>query len=300
MSMVIENNTTPADAQLFTIEHESAHDGIHGLIVPMFTPVRSARSGFEIDVDADIKLTDALIDGGADTLFILGNAGMFQKLTLEQKIKHIDTVLQAVGQNKQKIPVVVGVSASDVSASCILAQHSESKGAAGVVYIPSYGTGDIGVKTMDVLNSTKTIPLIFYNNPSIQMGRQSLDMDFLKEFVEHPRVIGIKNSTQDLKTYEKMMDELASPKFRVYVGEASNIVPAMDLLREGKIDTFAGCVPVQANLSPEIFAKFLKHDDTVSGEQLQTFIQENHTKTILEKMVASGMIDDTTREVFVR
>lgn len=288
------------DGPSFKAEQEPYPNGIHGLIVPMFTAVRYKGLGFEIDTEADEKLTGHIMDGGANVGFILGNAGMFQKLDLEQKIKHIDTVMGVVEKRGSKMPVVVGVSSGEIAESCFLAQYCEERGVAAIVYIPGYGHGDPEKKTREVLSKTKNIHLIFYHNPAIEEEKHQLDIPFLRVFAGNPRVIGIKNSTKDLATSEAMMQEFSSPFFNVFIGESANIVPAMNLLREGKIKRFAGCVPVQANLNPSLFAHFLANDGVVTDEEVETFIRETSTKTALGKLVSMGIVDPATLEVFSR
>lgn len=288
----------PEDAHLFKPEGLPYPRGVRGLIVPMFTPVMEDAGGFSIDIEGDMRLINHLIDGEADVLFILGNAGMFQKLSMEQKMQHIKTVMKTVARHERHVPVVVGVSSLDPSETATLAQFSEDSGAAALVFIPLYGLGDPSTKTWNVLDNTRNIPLLFYNNPAIQIDKASLSLDFLRGFVDNPRVIGIKNSTTDIETFTQMAVEFTSPTFSVFMGDAKNIAPAMELYRQGVIPEFAGCVPVQANLNPRVFAHLLAGDDTVRPTDVTRFVQEHGTKAILQSMVNTGMLDHTTLDVF--
>jgi len=278
------------------VEHEPYPFGIHGLIVPMFTPVRYEDGNVVIDTEKDVALVDNLIRGGADVIFILGNAGMFQKLTFEQKLTHIDTV---IGAAAGRIPVVVGVSSPDIYEARRLTKESEARGASGVVFMPLYGKGDPVTNTLTIIRTVRDIPVVFYNNPDIQPDNASLSIDFLKKFAGDPRVIGVKNSTPDMETYTQMVAELTSDKFHVFMGYAPNIFAAIELLREKKITEFAGCVPVQANLNPQIFAKLLRMDGSVDDPQFVAFMRRfKHTKYVLEMMVKLGRVDRATYDVF--
>jgi len=283
------------------VKREPDPGAIRGLIVPMFTPVLRDGNGYVIDEQATVNLTDRLITGGADALFILGKAGMFQKLTVDQKITFIDTVIDAVAVNDRTIPVVVGITSEDQNETIVLAQYCEHKKADALVYIPSYGDGNPDSKILTILLKTESVPLIFYNNPGIQPENKSLDFGVIRKFVAYPRIIGIKNSSPDLATYTRLVQELQSPHFRVFVGHSENILPAMRLRRSGEIPEFAGCVPVQANLDPERFARLVRDDGSISDKEAQAYIHAyRRTVDILSRMVSDGRLDQATYDLYVR
>jgi dihydrodipicolinate synthase/N-acetylneuraminate lyase len=249
-----------------------------GCIVPMVTPVLKNGEKYEVDGTSLEKMVSRITEAKVFGIFILGNAGGFQFLSLEMKKKVIEAV---AGKTK----FFVGVSDKNVSNSVILTKYAEEKGAAGAVVLPCYRDG-----WERILENTQ-IPMIFYNNPHI-CESQGLDVDMVKKFrTEYPgRLAAIKESSGDRDLFKKfawLQTEMGIPVFQ---GDATSLVWAKSL--ESKIEGYklAGAVPVHANAEAENYVGFLenpgKYTETINS-YVKTFPSIRAT---IEELVKRNLV----------
>jgi dihydrodipicolinate synthase/N-acetylneuraminate lyase len=273
---------------------------IHGLIAPMFTPVKLENRKIVIDELATYRLTADLIVGGSDSIFVLGHAGMFEYLDLDQKETLIRNVALALALSQNRHPnLLVGVTDNDIESSLILADIARNNGAKAIVFIPSYNPGDPRQHLLDLLNGS-SLPVILYNNPGIQQEGKSLRMELIREFAGHPRVIGIKNSNPAIN-YHLQLIELQKPGFRVFVGHTPNILPLYAQAEAEKIQRPDGIVPVQANYNATYYAGFIRNE--INQKYNKDYIEKDSSKSIemvMELMIAQNRLDIATLHMFQR
>jgi 4-hydroxy-tetrahydrodipicolinate synthase len=100
--------------------------GVFAIVPTPFYP------GGELDLDALRRLVDHYEAAGVDGLTILGQLGEAPKLTHDEAVEIVGTVLA-----RTRLPVVVGVSAPGFGAMRTLTEEAMSRGASGVMIAPT-------------------------------------------------------------------------------------------------------------------------------------------------------------------
>lgn len=229
-----------------------------GLVIPIPTPLNGSVASFEVDKDFLPGLINPVIDNGASAIFCLGKAGFFDYLHFSHKFNMVHQTINAVNN---RVPVLVGVTDTNPDISVALAQYAERQGAAGLVLIPYFqhhDWGKAGAITQMVLNATKNISVVIYNNDGLQLG-QSIPPAWLNTWKLHPRITGMKHSVSLNKNPSlfEQMAALQDENFHVAVGDSASIIPAITMASNSEVGNYLvpGCVPIQATI-PELAPVF--------------------------------------------
>jgi dihydrodipicolinate synthase/N-acetylneuraminate lyase len=231
---------------------------LSGCVVPMITPLQGNSGNLEIDIPAVIRLLDMFIRTGVSAVFILGNAGAFQWLTLEQKL----SLLEAVSANCKNLPVLVGVSDPDWSNSQSLITRCEELKVTGLVWVPYFRSVPI-----EKLMTATALPVILYNNPGI-CNNTNLTPEMVRNWlVLYPsRIIGVKESSGDFDLFNQYVRLQLDTGLPVMKGDAKSLVQAKGLENQMPGYHLSGGVPVHANVDPETYVGFI--GDGQSGKDL--------------------------------
>ncbi len=98
-----------------------------GIFPAMPTPF--SRDGLEVMTDAIPALSHALLDEGADGLFVCGTTGEGPLLSAEEKITVIEVTVNAV---KNRAPVIAQIGCGDFSGTIMLAKRAKTLGVKAV------------------------------------------------------------------------------------------------------------------------------------------------------------------------
>jgi len=203
------------------------------LIVPTITP----RLGSSVDLPSLERLMDFLIEGGVDAVFILGTTGEFQYLGIQEKKGVIWASSESI---RNRVPLLVGVSARTMDETRALAGTSEKAGAQALVLAPMFGEGEPWGKIGAVVESS-ALPVLLYNNPEIH-GGSMLPLPLVKQYTNHPKVIGIKDSSGDWGYFLELL-KLQSEGFHVFQGRESLILRSLEAGAEGIVAGLANAAP---------------------------------------------------------
>ncbi len=260
---------------------------IRGLIVPAITPLYNAA----VDIPSLNNLLEFIINGGADSIFITGTTGEFQYLSFEEKQKIIK---QAASSMRQRLPLLVGISAETVREILALAGEAEAHKAQATVLAPMFGPGKPAEKIDSVIQNS-SLPVVLYNNPEIHRG-EMLPLSIVSKYAVHPRIIGIKDSSGDWEYFLKLL-ELRSESFSILQGKESSILPSL-------LAGANGIVAGTANVNPGLFAKILSHQDEETMRQITELkdelkeLAEKPIPALKQKLVHLGVINSA--EILVK
>ena len=226
---------------------------IQGLIVPAITP-RILNGSSEspdressdslVDLHSMARLTEFLIDGGVDSIFILGTTGEFSALSIEEK-QHV--IEYAAASIRNRVPMLVGISAETIDQMLALIGIAEEHSTQALVLAPMFGGHDPSEQIRIVLEHT-SLPIVLYNNPAIHTNT-GLPFRVVEEFASDPRVIGIKDSSGDWQYFLKLLT-LQSTRFRVVHGKETTI---LDSLEAGAAGIVAGLANIVPSLCKQVF-----------------------------------------------
>lgn len=166
------------------------------LIVPM-------NQDQSINYDALGKLVEGQMSDGAEGFYCCGSSGEGLLLTLEERKKVLEKVLEHTGR---KAPVIAHVGTIRTTDAVELAKHAKAAGADAVSLIPPYyyhfSMNEIMEYYKTVIRAVPEFPVIIYNIP--QFTGIEFSKDNADELLKLPEVIGIKHTSQNLYSMERM------------------------------------------------------------------------------------------------
>ncbi|HLA45442.1 MAG TPA: dihydrodipicolinate synthase family protein [Aggregatilineales bacterium] len=230
-----------------------------GVIPPMLTPLTAHR---DVDRDGIHRLAGHLLENGVSGIFVLGTSGEGPWLTLEQSRVIVQESVAAVdGQ----IPVLAGVLQPGTRQALETVEVVYKAGAdAIVVTTPYYYECDEATLRhhFQTIIEQSPLPVVFYNIPS--KTHHPLTNNVVQEFISEPKVIGLKNSSENFEDFTQFMQlKEIRPDFSVMQGAERLSVPA---LRTGA----DGLVSGLSNLVPDIFRRMLEYARQGQFDQAQT------------------------------
>ena len=252
---------------------------LQGLIVPAITP----RIDAGVDLSSLTNLLEFLIEGGVDSIFILGTTGEFQHLSLDEKAHIIRASSDCI---RNRVEVLAGISATSIDEMLMLIKTSEECRTQALVLAPMFGqTSPLELVGTALQNSS--LPIVLYNNPAIQEGAE-LPISFVAEFVSNPKVIGMKDSSGNREYFHRLL-ELQSPDFRIVQGKETTILESLEA-------GAAGIVAGAANVAPALFKSMMIQRDQETMDRIMALKSElkqyspASIAAIKQKLVRLGII----------
>jgi len=169
---------------------------LRGIIPAMLTPF--TQGGERVDFDKAADFATYLADGGAGGLFVCGTTGEGLLMTVEERKKLLETVVEAVGK---RIPVIAHTGALDTPTTLELTRHaaaSEAR-AAGVVAPGYYPYDEMALAQFyrSVAEAVPTFPILLYDIPSCT--HNPLPAAFIVEMArEVENIAGVKDSSGNM------------------------------------------------------------------------------------------------------
>jgi 4-hydroxy-tetrahydrodipicolinate synthase len=236
-----------------------------GVMPALVTPFTD--DGNQLDENRLRGLVDYVIGGGVSALVPCGTTGEFQNLSLDERKKVIEIV---VDQAKVRIPVIAGTGHSSTKLTIELTRHAKDVGAeAALVVTPYYHKPmDRGIyEHYRTLTEAVDLPIILYNIP--QATGVNLSWQMVEDLVEIPNIIGLKDSSGELR-YMLSVFEKTGSRLSVLCGHDEVVLPA---LAAGA----SGMILASANFIPDVWVKVfdaVKKGDLDSARVTQLGIQK--------------------------
>ncbi len=211
---------------------------LSGVYPPMATPFEND----EIFFDGLIKNVEKMNSTGLRGYFVCGTNGEFKSLTVDERLKVLETVVKHAAPDK----VVMGGTAAESTKETIeITKNAAEIGVRLVsLLVPSFFKKiiDDDVLTEYILEvaDASPIPVLIYNNPSVT-GGVLVSPEVINRVSGHPNVAGMKDSSKG--NYEDYL-KAAKEGFYLLAGSAGFF---LDLLKAGGI----GGVLSLANVFPD-------------------------------------------------
>jgi dihydrodipicolinate synthase/N-acetylneuraminate lyase len=210
----------------------------HGVVVPMVTPVTITG---ELDEPAVDRLTDFLLAGGVDGIFVLGTTG--EGVSVPRACRQ-QLVERAVARVQGRIKVYAGIGDAHPDEVSVGNDFFQA-GVDAVVCRPpvSFPVADLLPWYQSLLSGLKG-PLILYNMPVTT--NVSIPLDVVAQLIGHPRLAGLKDSENNPKRLTELLQRFGGREgFSIFIGVGA-------LMAEGLKLGAAGIVPSVGNLIPEV------------------------------------------------
>ncbi|MEM2016143.1 MAG: dihydrodipicolinate synthase family protein [Nitrososphaerota archaeon] len=219
-----------------------------GVLCPIITPFRADGTIYREGIR---NLVSFLSEKNIDGLFVCGTFGLGPALTIEERKKTVEYVVESMDRFMN---VIVQIGSTNLETSLELAKHAEKSGADAIASTPPfyYRYSDESIMLFfENLISKVDVPVFLYNIPS-RVG-YDVSIPLLEKLVEMG-VSGMKDSGNDiLKSYEYMYAARERNKdFSFLIGTEALMLPAI-------IAGADGCVSGLSNIYPEAVVKLYRY-----------------------------------------
>jgi dihydrodipicolinate synthase/N-acetylneuraminate lyase len=236
-----------------------------GLITPLATPLAlSNQAEPSLDVSGLERLIEHVIGGGVHGIFLLGSTGEFPSLGREMRQ---EIVRRACAQVNHRVPVLVNLADTAISETFRLAEAAVEAGADALVISPPYyfeHSQDDLLLYLETITARISLPLFLYNIP--HLTKTSFEPETVRRAADLPGVVGLKDSTGNLKYLEKTVELMRDrPDFSILIGPEEMLLECM---KRGAIGGVCG----GSNLNPRLFVDLynaIARGDIARAEALQ-------------------------------
>lgn len=224
-----------------------------GVCSAFYTPI---NDDFTINEKVVREMVEFQIEQGLDGIFPVSTAGEFLHLSLEQCEELMEMVVDQVAG---RVPVVPGVSASCLQHGIRLAKKAKSLGCPAVVSCSPYffkQSEAEQISYFETLAEKSDVPLIIYNIP---LFAPPLPLDSAMKLVEHPMIIGIKDSSGSMVDLMHLVDHIERNNL-----DAVYLSGREDFFDSALLAGSKGCYTSCAGIFPEIMTGI--YDAVQSGD----------------------------------
>ena len=219
-----------------------------------------------VDVEANKRIYDYLIENGMDGILLFGSIGEFFANSMEEK-KNL--IREAIGHINHRVTVYVGTCHMEFEQCVELSNYALEEGADGVMVISPYY---FSLPDTALLNFYDTLadrvggPLLLYNFPDRTGHDLSPDLIYTL-MSRHKNIVGIKDTVATMGHTRGIIQKVKKeyPDFMVYSGFdeffGHNVLSGGD-----------GCVAGLSNFAPDVasaYAAAARADDLKKMEQCQ-------------------------------
>ena len=213
-----------------------------GLIPPMVTPLDAKR---RLDKKGTRNMVHHLLKGGVDGIFLLGTTGEGPHLSYAIREELVKTVCGLV---KGRVPVLVGITETDLDDAVAFAAKCKSYGAAAVVAAPPYYfklTQAECVAWFAEMADRLPLPLVVYDMPA--HTDTIIEPATIAKLAAHPNIVAMKDSSSIIALFNKFRIALEpyAEKFSLFMGPDEAMGEAVLLGADGGVCTGANLWPAQ-------------------------------------------------------
>ena len=235
-----------------------------GLIPPMVTPLTAKR---QLDKAGVKNMVRHLVDGGVDGIFLLGTTGEGPHLSYAIRRELVKETCRLV---KGRVPVLVGITETDLEDALAFAKDCKAFGAAGVVAAPPYYfklTQAECLAWYTELADRSPLPVVVYDMPA--HTDTVIEPATIVKLAAHRNIVAMKDSSSVIALFNKFRLALEpfKSKFSLFMGPDEAMGEAVMLGADGGVCT-------GANLWPRAFKEMYlaaKAGDVGKVRKLQRF-----------------------------
>ena len=211
-----------------------------GVVVPLVTP---ATASGELDLPAFDCLVESQIAAGVQGLLILGTTG--EGPCVPRALRR-PLVERAVATARKRIRIYANVADNALTdAVASMDDYFQAGADAVAVLSPFYYPAQPGELTawFRALLDAAGGPVVIYNIPATT--HLSIPLEVIGALVDHPRLVGLKDSENDPKRHEELLRRFGGRSdFSIFIGVGA-------LMAQGLKSGADGIVPSVGNLIPK-------------------------------------------------
>jgi N-acetylneuraminate lyase/4-hydroxy-tetrahydrodipicolinate synthase len=219
--------------------------GLEGIITALVTPFTEDS---KLNVDGLRRLIDFQLSNGVTSFFICGTYGLGPVMSVDERKKVTELVVESVGSRGK---VIVHVGSLNIGDALELARHAEDVGAYAIASLPPYYyvfDDEAIINYFKRLVSRVKIPVYLYNNPARTGVR--ITSELLRKLAD-VGVTGVKDSSFDIVRFYEDLTVVDPSKFEFIMGTEALLLPAM-------VVGVKACISGLSNVFPELVVKLYK------------------------------------------
>lgn len=263
-----------------------------GAGVALVTPF---NRDFSIDYKGLIDLVNYQIAEGTDFLVVQGTTGESPTLSVDEKRKVLETVLEA---NNARLPIIYGIGGNNTMA-LEKSLSALPKGVDGILSVSPYYNKPIQkgiVAHFKMVASYTDLPIILYNVPGRTSSNMSVETTL--ELAEIENIVAVKEASGNM---EQIMDiiRLRKSGFGVLSGDDNLTMPLLAAGADGVISVVANAFPrkfkqmVKASLVGDLSLAREAHYDLFSVTKM--FFEQGNPGGVKVALAKLGLIQATMR-----
>jgi 4-hydroxy-tetrahydrodipicolinate synthase len=247
-----------------------------GILPALVTPFTDDEK--VVDEERMRALVRKCIELGVHGVVPCGTTGEFVNLTMEEKKRVIDIVIDEVNG---KVPVVAGTGASGTDQALEMTKYAKDAGAdAALIVTPFYlkPTNRGIYEHYFTIASKVDLPIILYNIP--QCTDVQLAWQMVEDLAQIPNIVGLKDSSGQLRFILAVLEKVRD-KINVMCGHDEVVVAALA----------AGCsgaILASANVIPDIWVQIYNH--VKNGELQQARELQYNIQKMARIIAGSGAV----------
>lgn len=176
---------------------------LRGVFTVVATPFKEDGA---IDYNGFGDNLDYYAEKGGYGVCVAGTLGEYSSMSFDERKALFEFAAKRLDG---RCPLMAGTIATTTEKVIELTRHVGDHGGVGVLLLSHPGLGlnseELYTYYTDIANSTD-VKIMLYNNP----GSNGIDMQFdlVKRLSEHPNIVAIKESSNDVKRISRIVDEL--------------------------------------------------------------------------------------------
>lgn len=199
-----------------------------------------------IRYDAFERNIEKYLEAGIEGYLVLGSNGESVYLEHSEKLKLIEAARKRVPSSRT---LLAGTGVESTEATITLTREAADRGVDAVLvknpfYFKPQMTSDVYLAHYTAVADASPVPVIVYNVP-VFTG-VSLQSKLVIELSKHPNILGMKDSSGDVKLISEVVWNTDASRFPVMAGAAATLFPAMAAGARGGIIAIACAAPKQA------------------------------------------------------
>ncbi len=218
-----------------------------------------------IDEARTRKMTEYMINAGANGFYLTGSTGLCFTMTPEERMRVVEIVIDQVAG---RVPVIVHVGDIGTKKSIEFAKHAERAGADAISSVPPFYWGfsaDAIYNYYKDISEAVSIPMVVYNVQTAGI----MSKDLIIRLASLPNVKGVKYT---VATHDEMgaIKREVGEDFMVYSGRDQMAFSGINFGADGLIGSLYNAIP-------ELYIKIYncaKAGDVKEGMRLQTIADE--------------------------
>lgn len=213
---------------------------LQGLIPPMVTPLDAKR---RLDRAGVRKMVKHLVDGGVDGLFLLGTTGEGPHLGYGVREELVELACAEVAG---RVPVLVGITETDLEDALAFAKRCRAHGASAVVAAPPYYfklTQAECLAWFTEMADRCALPLVIYDMPA--HTDTVIEPATIARLAKHRNIVAMKDSSSIIALFNKfrLALEPERERFSLFMGPDEAMGEAVMLGADGGVCTGANLWP---------------------------------------------------------